>query len=133
MERVPGRGEVIFLRFPHTDLTDAKNRPGVVLAQLPDDDILVCQVTSRDRQDPFAVAIQADCFSEGGLPIPSFARADRLFTAHASVVTKRVGRLREDVIDAIIEKVVSIVKPLHPGGLPQDDRRPPEAPSIKHI
>jgi len=41
------KGEVVVLNFPFSDLSGAKRRPALVLADLDGDDIILCQITRR--------------------------------------------------------------------------------------
>ncbi len=45
-------GQVVFLPYPFSDLTDSKLRPVVVLAKGSRSDWIVCQVTSNPHGDP---------------------------------------------------------------------------------
>lgn len=45
------KGDVIVVPFPFSDLTQAKRRPALVLAELEGDDRILCQITSRSLQD----------------------------------------------------------------------------------
>lgn len=88
----PLKGDVVVVPFPFSDLTRSKRRPALVVADLPGDDLILCQITSRERQDPDALSLSTSSFSEGALPKASFARPGRLFTADAlSCSTASVG------------------------------------------
>lgn len=39
-------GEVVVLPFPQTNLQAGKRRPALVVADLPGDDLILCQITS---------------------------------------------------------------------------------------
>jgi mRNA-degrading endonuclease toxin of MazEF toxin-antitoxin module len=55
------RGDVVFARFIFTDVSQTKNRPAVIIAALPNDDFILCPVTSRRRQnDPFQIELKKD-------------------------------------------------------------------------
>jgi len=45
-------GDVVVVPFPFTDLASSKVRPAVVLATSTRDDILLCQITSKDTGHP---------------------------------------------------------------------------------
>jgi len=79
------KGDVVFIPFPFTDLTGSKKRPALVLAVLPGDDIVVCQITSKSKSDPFALSLEAADFISGGLPIASFIRPNKIFTSENSM------------------------------------------------
>ena len=51
------RGDVIVIPFPFSDLTQAKRRPALVLSVLPGYDLILCQITSQEIQDMYAVIL----------------------------------------------------------------------------
>ena len=69
----PLKGDVVIVPFPFSDLTRSKRRPALVVAKLPGDDLILCQITSRDKDDPDAVAFATEDFASGGIERPSFA------------------------------------------------------------
>jgi mRNA interferase MazF len=102
-------GDVVVLNFPFSDLSGSRLRPAVVLADAGRGDFVACQVTSNRDADPRAVELAPASFAAGGLRVVSFARPGKLFTAHVSIVAKRVGRLtdvaRDDIKNGVIELV----------------------------
>ncbi len=75
------KGEIVVLPFPFSDLTRAKRRPALVLAAPLGDDLILCQITSRDVRDEYAVTLKDSDFRLGSLKRPSNARPNRVFTA----------------------------------------------------
>jgi mRNA interferase MazF len=49
------KGDVVVVTFPFSDLTEAKRRPALVLAELDKDDRILCQITSQQFRDRYAV------------------------------------------------------------------------------
>jgi len=45
------KGDVVVIPFPFSDLSGSKKRPALVLADLPGNDILLCQITSQQTND----------------------------------------------------------------------------------
>ncbi|MFA6084453.1 hypothetical protein [Mucilaginibacter sp.] len=45
------KGDVVVIPFPFSDLSGSKRRPALVLADLPGDDIILCQITSQQNAD----------------------------------------------------------------------------------
>lgn len=86
------KGDVVVVPFPFSDLSAAKRRPALVLADLAGDDVILCQITSRSLSDGYAVPIANSDFVDGGLRVESCARPNRLFTADSSVILYRAGR-----------------------------------------
>ena len=103
------KGDVVVIPFPFTDLTGNKKRPAFVVADLPGDDIIVCQITSKSKFDPFALSIEASDFVSGGLPIDSFIRPNKIFTADKNIILSVAGHLSEAKINSAIKSIITIV------------------------
>jgi len=99
-------GEVVLVRFPFSDLSQAKVRPAVVLAEADRDEWILCQITSKPYADARAIEISAVDFARGTLRLTSYARPGKVFTAHASLVAGQAGTLIPrkftDVRDAVV-------------------------------
>ena len=103
------KGDVVVVPFPFTDLSEAKRRPALVLAPLPGDDCILCQITSRAVRDADAIALDNSDFRQGSLQKPSNLRPNRLFTADTGVIVRRVGKLDSQKIDEAINQVIKIL------------------------
>jgi mRNA interferase MazF len=94
-------GDVVLLRFPFSDLSGSKLRPAVLHAEAGRADLIACQVTSNRDADPAAVELTAASFAVGSLRVTSYARPGKLFTAHQSLIAKRVARVTDPVKERI--------------------------------
>jgi mRNA interferase MazF len=103
-------GVVALVPFPFSDLSGAKTRPVVVLADAGRGDFLLCQVTSNRYSDPFAIELTGTEFEEGSLRRVSYVRPGRIFTAHASLMRTRLGALRPRAHARLVERVVALVQ-----------------------
>jgi len=61
----PVAGEIVIIPFPQTDLVVGKRRPALVLVDLPGDDLILCQITSRARSDGFSIPLDATILPAG--------------------------------------------------------------------
>ena len=104
------KGDVVVVPFPFSDLTQAKRRPALVVSVLEGDDLILCQVTSQLVKDSYAISIEGRDFEEGGLKQKSNVRPNRLFTADRHIVLYRIGNLKRDKLNEIIEKIIEIVR-----------------------
>lgn len=93
------RGDVVFVPFPFTDLSNAKQRPALVVSadafNVTRDDVLVAAITS---QVPAQLAADEFMIPTGelaacGLPKPSIIRLSKLVALHRQLIVKRVGAL----------------------------------------
>lgn len=103
------KGDVVILPFPFSDLTGARRRPAVVVAELLGDDVILCQITSQARTDSYAIPLARGDFASGGLNQPSVVRPNRLFTADSRLISYRAGVLRPAMSETVIERIVSIL------------------------
>ena len=104
------KGDVVVVPFPFSDLTQAKRRPALVVSVLEGDDLILSQITSQFVKDSYAISIEGKDFEEGGLKQKSNVRPNRLFTADTHIVLYRIGNLKKEKLNEIIEKIVEIVR-----------------------
>jgi len=98
----PVAGEIVVIQFPRTD--SGKQRPALVIADLPGADLILCQVTSRANWDAFAVPLaKSDC-ERGGIDQPCFIRPQRLFTVEQHVILRAVGKVTAEKFDEVFKK-----------------------------
>jgi len=103
------RGDIVTIPFPFTDLSGNKKRPAFVATDLSGDDIIVCQITSKSKSDPFSLPLSAHDFVSGGLPVDSFIRPNKIFTADKNIIFSVAGHLREDKIREVLNAVITII------------------------
>jgi len=103
------KGDVVIIPFPFTDLSDNKKRPAFVVADLAEDDIIVCQITSKAKADSLALSLAAHDFITGGLPVDSFIRPNKLFTADKNIILSTAGHLSESKIHDAVNAIVKII------------------------
>jgi mRNA interferase MazF len=108
MERFIKR-DIVVIPFPFSDLSGSKKRPALVLADLQGDDIILCQITSQQVKDKYAISIKNSDFKTAKLPAPSNIRPNRIFTADKNIIIKKTASLNETAINAVIQKIISII------------------------
>lgn len=105
------KGDVIVVvPFPFSDLTQAKRRPALVISELEGNDLILCQITSQSVRDNYAIILNDKDFDSGSLKQPSNVRPNRIFTADNHIVLYRIGNLKADKLNKIIEKVIEIIR-----------------------
>jgi mRNA interferase MazF len=104
------KGDVVVVPFPFSDLTQSKRRPALVVSKLEGDDIILCQITSQTVKDNYAILLDDKNFETGSLKQPSNIRPNRIFTADSNIVLYKVGNIKTDKLNEIIEKIVEIVR-----------------------
>lgn len=103
------KGDIVVIPFPFSDLSGSKKRPALVLADLQGDDIILCQITSQQTKDKYAIAIKDSDFKTGKLTAPSNIRPNRIFTADKNIIIKKVATLNKAAVNGVIQKIISIL------------------------
>lgn len=100
-----GAGSVVLVTFPFSNLKGQKVRPALVLANVEFGNFILCQITSKSYTSKMAVRIKPEDFAEGNLPVVSYVRPDKLFTADATIIKRSVGTLTPTIKNKILRRV----------------------------
>ncbi len=104
------KGDVVLFPFPYTNLSARKLRPCLVLSDEIRDDILLCQITSRNIEaDNFTISLSKNETMEGSLQIDSYIRSNMLFTAEKSQILKKFCKVNDKKYKAVVDKVVELI------------------------
>lgn len=104
------KGEVVVIPFTFSDLSGSKKRPALVLADLPGDDLLLCQITSQSSRDVHAVPLLVSDFLNGSLPVDSFIRPTRLFTADKNIIIRKAGLIRVKTLSDVTQTIIKVIQ-----------------------
>ncbi len=113
------KGDIVILPFPLSGQAEFKPRPAVVLASWPygsGSDYLVSIITSQNAPDPFS--IEFDSLSDVGNGVlinrtpsgKSYLRPTYLYSVGEALIYKRACTLRAELVDAVIERIFSLLK-----------------------
>jgi mRNA interferase MazF len=104
------KGDVVIVPFPFSDLSQAKRRPALVVADLKGDDLILCQITSQAVSDSYAIAVTNLDFASGGLNKNSNIRPNRLFTADQRIILYKAGQLKAEKLKEVTNKIIEILQ-----------------------
>jgi len=91
----PAIGDVVLIPFPCSNLSQAKCRPALAIADVGIGDFVLCQITSKSYADRLAIPLSDSDFAEAGLRRESFVCIGKLFTANSSNVS--------EVLDVLVD------------------------------
>ena len=103
------KGDIVVIPFPYSDLSNSKRRPALVLSNLRGDDIILCQITSKNVKDNYAIPIDEKSFVKGSLNQLSNIRPNRIFTADKHIIIRTVGRINKEVYRKVSEKIFQLI------------------------
>ena len=102
------KGEVVVLPFPFSDLSSSKARPCVVLADLGGEDLILCMITTSQR-DVDSIPLSDADFLSGNLRQLSNIRPNKLFTGNCNKISYSVGQLKPNKVREVVDKLTEIL------------------------
>lgn len=103
------KGDIVVLPFPFSDLSASKKRPALVLANLPGQDIILCQITSQLVYDNFSILLRESDLISGRLIKESNIRPNRIFTASKTLIMYKVAQVSALKLTEVRNKIVSLL------------------------
>ena len=100
--------DIVLFPFPYTDLTNRKLRPCLVLSDEMNEDIILCQITSKKiKSDKYSVELIK---KESGLHIDSLIRCNMIFTASKFQIIKKAGSISQKKYRQVSDMINWIIK-----------------------
>ena len=103
------KGDVVVIPFPFSDLSSIKLRPALINVELLDSDVMLCQITSKQKTDGFSIGLDKKDFASAGLDQLSFVRPNRIFTAEKSIIKYKTGSIHVEKQKEVWDKIVSLL------------------------
>ncbi len=93
------QGDIVFLPFPFTDLSTAKQRPAVIVSQnsINHPNYIVAKITTVIRADHCSFAIQSDD-TDIPLKYESEVRTNDLVTVHHTLIIRKITSFRKEAL-----------------------------------
>ena len=104
------KGDVIVLEFPFSNLIQSKRRPVLVIKIPKGDDLIVCQITGKSYEKEVEISIKKEDFDKGNLKVESYMRLDKIFSIEKSLIKYKIGSLKQEKFEEIVNKVCSFLK-----------------------
>ena len=103
------KGDIVVLNFPFSDLSGAKRRPALVLADLMGNDLILCQITSIATKDIYAIQIEEEDYINGTLKTESVIRPNKIFTADKSLILYVACTIGNEKANKVTEALMGIL------------------------
>ncbi|MFD3000262.1 type II toxin-antitoxin system PemK/MazF family toxin [Pontibacter toksunensis] len=92
------RGDIIWVKFPFSDLTQTKKRPALIVSNdsiNKTGDYILVQITSKFRNDGLSLYIDNDQYEGTPLQIKSYVRPHKIFTLNESLIMSKETTVKE--------------------------------------
>ena len=104
------KGDIVIIPFPFSDLTQNKRCPALIISVLNGDDVILCQITSQNVQDNYAIQIKDKDFKTGELKQVSNIKPNRIFTADKHIVLYKAASLKDKKFNKVLDRLIEIIK-----------------------
>jgi mRNA interferase MazF len=109
MERLV-KGDVVVIPFPFSDLSSTKKRPALVITNLKGEDLILCQITSKDSKDKYSISLSQEEFKHGSLKQDSNIRPNKIFTADVSIIDYKIGSVIPAKAKKVVQRICKIIR-----------------------
>ena len=82
----------------------------MVLKNLDDNDLILCQITGKLKDDNYSINLEDKDFIKGKLNIFSKIRPNKLFTADKSIIKYKIGKINNEKFNEVINSLINILK-----------------------
>ena len=89
-------GDIVVINLPFSNLAVSKLRPALVVAPSGKEDYILCQITSKPYSSENIVVLSNNDLKAGSLPVTSYIRSDKLFTAEHTIITKKAATVKQE-------------------------------------
>lgn len=104
------KGDIVIFPFPYTDLSSRKLRPCLVISNEMNDDIILCQITSKDiKKDNYSIELKKNETLKGSLSIDSRIRTNMIFTSDKSQIIKVICTIDDEKYEEVSKKISEII------------------------
>jgi mRNA interferase MazF len=106
MTKAYQQGDIVIIPFPYDDLSGTKKRPVIIVSKdnFSKEYFIVAKITSFLRGDTYEFVLEDDVL-DTILPKQSAVRVNQVFTAHESLILKKVSRLKKTALIQLSEAI----------------------------
>jgi mRNA interferase MazF len=102
------KGEIVLVPFPFTNGTQKVERPALIIATLPYEDLIMVQIT-KQSQHPYSILIDPTDFLHGNLKYASYVRPERIFVPNENIVIRKIAVLSYEKMQEIIQAIIDLI------------------------
>ena len=104
--------DIVYIKFPFTNLTDYKLRPALILSNNhfnQKENIFVLGIFSNPWIDIFSLELNQENLKEWTILKRSFLRFQNMFTLEKSLIERKIGAIKHNNLISILEKLENYV------------------------
>lgn len=106
--------DVVWVRFPFSDMENAKFRPVVIISNnaynKSSHDIVACGITSNLDAKDYSILIDESNLYSGRLPVKSRIRADKIMQLEKRIIEKPFAKLDNKTFKRLTKEMAKLFK-----------------------
>lgn len=109
------RGDIVWVKFPFSDINTLKLRPALVISNElvnKTGDHLLMQITSVLRRDHLSLVINEADYSEVQLLKQSELRLHKIFILHETLIEEKITSVSSHFMNIVIETLLRLIQSL---------------------
>jgi mRNA interferase MazF len=107
------RGDLVVVPFPLADKPGTKRRPALIVASWSVEnstDYLACMIAAEPAHDPHFMELAPSDLATGSLNHTRYLRPSYLFPVDEALVTRRIGTLTPEKLDAVLSTLAALFR-----------------------
>lgn len=103
------QGDIIFVLYPFSDLSNAKKRPAVIIGNTNENGrYMMAQITSSKEKYSGSLFIDTSMVI-GELKVQSQIRTTNIFTAEEKIINRKLCQLQKPILKKVVNKVIQAI------------------------
>lgn len=70
--------------------------------------MILCQITSKERNDKYSLKLEKNDIINGSLNLTSNIRPNKLFTAEKSIINYKIGSLNNNMMKIVESSIIEL-------------------------
>ncbi|MBU0471466.1 MAG: type II toxin-antitoxin system PemK/MazF family toxin, partial [Nanoarchaeota archaeon] len=92
-------------------LTNRKLRPCLVLSNEMNDNIILCQITSKNiKADDYSIELKKEQTNNGTLRIDSYIQTNMIFTANKFQIVKTICEIDNQIYESVVKNILNTLR-----------------------
>lgn len=100
------QGDVIFIPYPYTDLSNTKKRPVVIISKdsINKNNFIVSKIISKKRNDSFSFELKENDLIKN-ICLESEVRTNEIFTVNFKIINRKISSLKPDTLKKLLDAI----------------------------
>lgn len=110
MEGLIKSGSIVVVDLPISNLSQRIKRPALVIVDLKGMDCILCQITSKQRNDEHIIPLSREDITEGKLNVDSYIRLNKITVLEKSLIHYKIGTISSNKLVEVKDKIIKMIK-----------------------